>query len=134
MGDTGINLRGIPRIKNGILRYGKGLGRVYIGRKMKIVILESMNCLVMLRRIWRIENAGIFLCDGDSVPQVDLHGSLEPEKKVISASGGAVDSVIVVVKSIVFTEIQLVHVLHIPFRLFFSLPYHRKKSQTKRRK
>lgn len=114
MGNTGIDLWGIPRIKNGIFRYGKCLGRVYIGGKMKIVIVESMNCLVMLRRIRRIENAGIFLCNGDPVPQVDLHGRLEPEKKVISASGGAIDCVIVAVKSIVFTEIQLIHVLCIP--------------------
>lgn len=149
MENTGIDLGGISRIENCIFGYGKGLARAFIRRKMEIAILESLDCLVMLGSVWGIEDTGIFFCNDNFVPQVDLHGRLELEKKIISASCGAVNGVVVVIKAVVFTEIQLVHIFlpscvikkRVPdiwcgnfVFLFFSLPYDRRKSQMKRKK
>lgn len=85
-GDKVVDLHGIFRIKNGIFRQGKEPGGIFIGRKVKIVVPESMDSLIMLGHAGSIEDAGILLCDYNFVVMIDFHGGLKLEKEIIPAS------------------------------------------------
>lgn len=134
-GDAGVDLDGILRVEDGILRHGKAPGRTLIGRKVKIAVAEPVDGLVVLGAARGIEDAGVLLCDGDSVSIIDLHGGLEQEEQIIPASPGAEDGVEIVVRPVVFAEIQCVHgALLLMSLLRISISHDRKKSQMKRKK
>ena len=80
-----------------------------IGRKVKIAVAEPVDGLVVLGLAGSIEDAGILLRYNDSVPCIDLHGGLEQEEKIIPASLRTEDGVEIVVRPVVFAEIQCVH-------------------------
>ena len=77
---------------------------------MKVAVAETPDRLIVLGETWRIEDAGVLPGDGQPLLQIDLHGRLQKQEEIISASGGTEDGIIILVGTIVFAEMKLDHV------------------------
>ena len=108
--EINIEFLGIRRIKNPIFRKLKPLRGIFSGRKVKVAVAETPDRLIVLGETWRIEDAGVLPGDGQPLLQIDLHGRLQKQEEIISASGGTEDGIIILVGTIVFAEMKLDHV------------------------
>lgn len=107
--DEGINLGRIGGIEDFIFRKAVLAGRAQIGRKVKVTVAETLYGLVMLRGLRGEQKAGVFLGDDEFLLQIDFHGSFQQEEQIIPAAAGAVNRIIVLVKTVVFAEMKSDH-------------------------
>ena len=108
--EINIEFLRIRRVKNSVFRELKSLRGILFGRKVKVAVAETPDRLIVLGETWRIEDAGVLPGDGQPLLQIDLHGRLQKQEEIISASGGTEDGIIILVGTIVFAEMKLDHV------------------------
>lgn len=101
-----INFFVIVRIKKCIFRYAKVCAEVFCAGKMQITVGKTVDSLIILWGIRRVEDAGIFTAEHKTFVQIKFHRCFQEQKQIVAASTRAIDACLRGIASIVFTKID----------------------------